>query len=138
MPTTTLHDDLRQFTGTDCYYRHWLKHVLYTDGVKFLINNGNCHWLLDAIASYLCIGYQKIARKYGEDFANFHAWTLTPKDAPSAVLEAKADTGRPVKIRQVIEYTDFPFDAGDPFSLWAGIQEVNGILYWVIMLPSEY
>ncbi|MGA9381161.1 MAG: DUF6876 family protein [Phormidium sp.] len=43
-----LKSQLSHFTGTDNYYKHWLG-FQYTDGIKFLADNAECYWLLDAI-----------------------------------------------------------------------------------------
>jgi hypothetical protein len=134
---TNLHQDLRGFTGTDHYYKHWLSHLVFTDGVKFLAENGGCFWLIDAIASHLK-NPAWIAKKYGEKFASLHFWFLTPNGKGGAVLTARADSSDPVVIRQRIEYTDFPFDDGKPFQLYVGAQETGRGMVYVAMLPSEY
>lgn len=132
-----LHSELRQFTGSERYIQHSLcRHVVFTDGVDYLRQHGDCFWLVDAIASHLPPPL-KCVEKYGEDFAQFHLWTLTKVDG-GAVLEAKADTNAPVKIKQEIEYTDFPFDSTGKFKLYVGPQEFEGgRLVYVIHLPSE-
>ena len=50
--TMTLHKaDLRQFTGSESWYRHPLaRSVLYTDGVRHAAEAGGAYWLLDVIA----------------------------------------------------------------------------------------
>lgn len=45
--------ELRHFYCTENYYRHWLKGLLYTDGVKFLAQQagrGGRNWQLDIFA----------------------------------------------------------------------------------------
>ena len=43
--------DLRQFTGTEHWYRHGIVHrVLFTDGAKYVAAQGGAYWLLDEIA----------------------------------------------------------------------------------------
>jgi hypothetical protein len=132
----TLHTDLCHFTGTEAYHRisPFSRHVC-TDGVNFLRLHGDCFWLPEAIASHLPTPEQCL-RKYGEKFAYFHIWTLTPKDG-GAILEARADTHDRVLIRQKIEYTDFPFDNGEPFKLYVAPQQVGNRVVYVVMLPSE-
>ena len=44
---------LTQFIGTTRYYRISRKHLL-TDGTKYLAEEAECFWMMDAIASYLC------------------------------------------------------------------------------------
>ncbi len=118
------HDDLAQFTGTECYYAHWMKSpqgesYKYTDGVHYLAENagGGAYWLLDAIFSY--------RRK--EPFQIWELQVATGKSHRSATLTMKEDTDRPIKVTQKIEYTDFPLT---DVKLWL----INGIL----ILPSEY
>lgn len=52
MQVSELLTELRHFYCTQNYYRHWLKCLVYTDGVKFLADEANCYWLVDAIASH--------------------------------------------------------------------------------------
>ena len=43
--------DLRQFTGSEHWYRHGLvRDILFTDGAKYLADHGGAYWLLDEIA----------------------------------------------------------------------------------------
>jgi hypothetical protein len=144
MPVDTdLHQALRGFSGTEEYHRHWLPHVVYTDGVAYLAEHGECYWLIDAIASHLRRP-PVIAKKYGERFGAFHLWTLRKfpdgGGPNAAILETKEDTDEPILIRQVIPYTDFPFEDGDkPFKLYAAASEMEeGKTVYVLMLPSEY
>jgi hypothetical protein len=47
---TLTHAELRQFTGTDHWYKHTLnRKVLFTDGVKYLADQAGAYWLLDEI-----------------------------------------------------------------------------------------
>jgi hypothetical protein len=42
---------LRQFTGSEHWYRHGLNRaVLYTDGAKYVADQGGAYWLIDEIA----------------------------------------------------------------------------------------
>ena len=91
-----LHHALHGFTGTDAYHRHWLPHVVCTDGVAYLMEHGNCYWLVDAIASHLRRP-SVVAKTRGERFATFHLWELRklpPESKNAASLEARADSGR--------------------------------------------
>ena len=63
--------DLQQFTGTDHYYRHSInRHVLFTDGVKYLADKAGAYWLLDEIALI-----QRYDRRVAVE--EFQVWTLT-------------------------------------------------------------
>lgn len=130
-----IENSLIQFTGTTQYFQHWTGTLRYTDGIKHLLEVGNCYWLIDTIASY-----QPQCRQ-DRMLADFQLWYLlrqeqdvipwiecNKKDA--AVLTCWRDTPNkdtPPPIRQDIPFTDFPL---------AHIK-----LYWsmgVLMLPSEY
>ncbi|MFB2891977.1 DUF6876 family protein [Aerosakkonemataceae cyanobacterium BLCC-F50] len=108
-----LKSQLSHFTGTDNYYKHWLG-FQYTDGIKFLADNAEAYWLLDAIASY-----QPTLRQ-NPRLRDFQLWLLVvgnehnfikPNPENKAVLTCWEDTPSPgVKpaVTQQIEYTDFP------------------------------
>ncbi len=43
--------DLMQFTGSENWYRHAInRNVLFTDGAKYVADEGSAYWLLDEIA----------------------------------------------------------------------------------------
>jgi hypothetical protein len=110
--------DLDQFTGTENHYKHWTGRILYTDGVKYLADTAEAHWLLDAIASY-----QYLPRVKKEPF---QLWVLKIKDE-SAVLTMQSDSDKKPIVTQKIEFTDFPLAE-------IKLYVCNG----VILLPSEY
>jgi hypothetical protein len=110
---------LNQFTGTSKYYRISRKHLL-TDGTKYLAEEAECFWMMDAIASHLCeIGTEE--------------WFV--------LIRVQVTEGRAVMIyedgndrehaRQEIPYTDLPLNSITLYACW---DQEN----WVIMLPSEY
>src|SRR5262245_6436223 len=45
-------EDLKQFNGTDHYYRTGFKGFLITDGVRYLCEHAGAGWLVDIIAGY--------------------------------------------------------------------------------------
>jgi hypothetical protein len=47
MDAETLLQNLQHFGGSEQYYRHFLG-LCYTEGVKYLAENAQCFWLLDA------------------------------------------------------------------------------------------
>jgi len=114
--------DLGYFTGTEEWHRH-PSGLLYTDGVKYVAENGGAYWLIDAVASYQ--GEPALALT---ELQEFQLWELAvDRERNSAVLTCRADTGRKPVVRQEIEYTDFPLD------------EIK--LYvecGVLLLPSEH
>ena len=110
---------LSNFTGTERYYRISRRHLL-TDGTKYLAENVDCFWMMDAIASHLAeIGTTD--------------WFVAVK---TTVTDAKAlmvyeDGNGHEHARQEISYTDFPLSSIELYACWDGE-------HWVIMLPSEY
>ena len=119
--TATLSEvQLRQFTGSENWFRHGInRSVFFTDGAKFLADQGGAYWLLDIIA----IAQQHDARVSGEEF---QVWNLKVHSDRTATVFCDDGNGNPV-YTQEIPFTDFPLD------------EVK--LYFannVIHLPSEY
>ena len=59
MTTKTLSkNDLALFTGSDNWYRHGINpNVRFTDGAKYLADEGGAYWLLDTIA--ICQRFEK-------------------------------------------------------------------------------
>jgi len=113
MNAETLLQNLQHFCGSEQYYKHWLG-LCYTDGIKYLAENAQCFWLIDAIASH-----QPTAKK-NPRLKEFQLWFLhvgtghefiKPKAGNAAVLTCWEDTPtpetKPVIIQQ-IPFTDFP------------------------------
>ena len=118
--TKTLHKaDLRQFTGSETWYRHPLaRKVLYTEGAQYVAEHGGAYWLLDALAFA-----QAIPEVSAE---SFQFWTLTVRPNHTATLICDDGNGQVVHTQE-LEFTDFPLD------------EIK--FYFtnnVILLPSEY
>ena len=111
--------ELAQFIGSENYYKHSIGNFNYTDGVKFLADQGQCYWLLDVVGSYQHLSKVKAVP--------FQLWELTVNDDNSAVVTMKEDTDMPDIIKQDIPFTDFPLAQ---FKLYL----TDGVL----MLPSEY
>ena len=110
---------LFQFTGTERYYPISRRHLL-TDGTKYLAEQAECFWMMDAIASHLMeIGTA--------DW--FVVVKTTVKDA--AALMVYEDGNGQEHARQEIPFTDFPLAEITLYACWDGE-------HWVIMLPSEY
>lgn len=124
--------DLAQFTGSEQFYRHaYIRAVIYTDGVQYLAQHGNCYWLIDAIGSHLISPEFKKAAAKDERISLLHFWNLAVQPDQTAQLTARADSDEPAFITQEIEYTDFPLESID---IWAAN---NGEGY-TLMIPSEY
>ena len=110
---------LSYFTGTEKYYRISRRHLL-TDGTKYLAEETECFWMMDAIASHLCeIGT-----------ADWFVLVRVEVMEGRAVMIYGDGNGRE-HARQEIPYTDFPLNSITLYACWDGE-------HWVIMLPSEY
>ena len=122
MTTKTLtKEDLRQFTGSETWWRHALvRDILFTDGTKHVADAGGAYWLIEEIA---------LAQRYEKAVAaeEFQLWKLKVDLAKhTATLTCKDGNGKAV-FSKVIEFTDFPLDE---------------ISFYVcnktILFPSEY
>jgi hypothetical protein len=118
---SNLATELQQFTGSETLYKHWLE-LHFTQGVKYLADQAQCYWLLDAIGSY------QPQLKADAELRFFQVWQLLV-DNHSALLTCWPDTpgqGKPC-LSQPIEFTNFP------------LPEIK--LFWsegILMLPREY
>lgn len=92
-----LQEDLQHFTGTEHYYRNFTG-LLYTDGVQYLAEQAGAYWLIDLVGSY----------QHKLRHVPFQLWELRVNDDKSARVTMRDDTGRRAKVRQDLEYTDFP------------------------------
>jgi hypothetical protein len=123
MNATELQNGLRNFTGTENYYRY-LFGLKLTDGVKFLADNASngAYWLLDVIGSHQMT--PKVRKYLQTD--NFQTWKLKKNDKGGCRVQCEDGNGN-VITRQDIEYTDFPLDE---ITLYL----IDGVL----LLTSEY
>ena len=88
--------NLRQFTGSENWYRHGInRDVTFTDGAKFVADEGGAYWLLDTIA--ICQVHEK--RVSGE---GFQLWKLKVNEDRTASLEC-SDGGGHVSLRHGAE-----------------------------------
>jgi hypothetical protein len=118
--TAAIDADLNRFTGSERWYRHSLnRDVLYTDGAKYVADEGGASWLLDEIA---------LAQRYEKAVAaqEFQVWTLTVKDDRSAALTFEDGNNKTV-FEKAIPFTDFP---AERITFWFE----NSTIY----LPSEH
>ena len=125
MHPTQLQAALAQFTGSETFTRHGLaQSVLMTEGVVFLAQHAQAHWLTDAIASNL-----HDARAKREEF---QVWQLAVDGCTRRAVLSMTDgnSTKPI-ITQAIDHTDFPLDE---ITLWL----VASGNHRVLMLPSEY
>jgi hypothetical protein len=113
-------DDLRQFYGSENWYRHGLvPRILFTDGAKHVADEGGAYWLLDEIA---------LAQRFEKRVSRepFQVWKLTVHQDRSAVLTC-GDGSNNIVYTNRIPFTDFPVDE---VTLWFA----NDTIY----LPSEH
>ena len=117
--TTLKKEDLLPFIGSEVFYRHWAKLVIYTEGVKFLADKAHAYWLIDHIAIH-----QMVPKIHDLEFQNWklvvdlltHRGTITVDDGNGNIAEIED-----------INWTDFP------------LEEIT--LFYTgrtLMLPSEY
>jgi hypothetical protein len=110
----------RQFFASENWYRHGLvASILFTDGAKYVADEGGAYWLLDEIA---------LAQRYEKAVAaeSFQVWKLTVNADRTAVLTCEDGNDREV-FKKAIPFTDFP---ADEITLWFA----NNTIY----LPSEH
>ena len=125
MNSNNLENDLRQFTGTENYYKFsaLFRNFVLTDGAKYLAEEAGAYWLCDAIAShrasYANEGFVvvRLQRYKGK-------WVLEFTDGNDNEL-----------CHQLIEFSDFPLDE---ITLYVIPQDTGDEILHVIMLPSEY
>jgi hypothetical protein len=120
MTKTLIEHDLRQFTGSEHWYRHWLvRNLLYTDGAKHVADAGGAYWLIDEIA---------LAQQFDKTVAaeRFQVWKLAVGPDATATLTCEDGNGNTVSSKR-IEFTDFPLLE---ITLWCTDN--------TIPLPSEY
>jgi hypothetical protein len=111
---------LRQFTGSEHWYRHPLvREMLYTDGAKYVAEQGAAYWLLDEIA-FAQRGEKRVAAE------EFQVWKLTVRTDHTATLACEDGNGKTV-FEKLIGFTDFPTER---IELWFE----NNTIY----LPSEH
>ena len=119
--------DLANFIGSQEYHRFWFGIALLTEGVFYLAEAAQCHWLLDAIASY----QPEIDKQPDQRLHEIQFWKLRLNADKSALLTCVADSGEPPAFSQKIEWTDFPLPQID---IWVSGQKGSR----VALLPSEY
>jgi hypothetical protein len=117
---TFIEADLRNFTGSEHWYRHGLvRSILFTDGAKYVADQGGAYWLLDEIA-FAQKGEKAVAAE------EFQVWTLKVNADRTATLSCGDGNNNTVYTKE-IPFTDFP---ADEITLYF----TNNTIY----LPSEH
>ena len=120
MTKTLTTADLRQFTGSEHWYRHALnRNVSFTDGAKYVADMAGAYWLLDEIALIQPYDTRVTAEV-------FQVWRLLVRPDKTATLTCKGGSGNTVFTKH-IGYTGFPLD---DITLYC----TNNVIY----LPSEH
>lgn len=115
-----LEQNLRQFIGTQCYYRVY-PDLLITEGINYLAEEAGCYWLVDLYWSHL--------KSIDQNQNPFTVLKLQVKDtAADIVIEDGNDN---LLASQFVAYTDFPLASFVLYGCWTGST-------WVVMLTSEY
>jgi hypothetical protein len=93
--------DLAQFTGTENWYRHPIVgKMLYTDGIRYMMNKAGAYWLIDEIA------FQQYHPRVKTE--EFQVWVLiVDLEQSTGALKCEDGNGRILCSKQ-IPYTDFP------------------------------
>jgi len=109
-------NELRQFSGTEHWYKH-LSGYLYTDGVQYVAQEGGAYWLIDKIL---------FTTRAKNNLQEFGIWKLEVNKDESAILVCEDGNYNELH-REQIDWTDFPLKKVE---LWFE----NGVL----ILPSEH
>jgi len=89
-------NELRQFTGTDQWYKH-ISGYLYTDGVQYVAQEGGAYWLIDILL---------FTTRSKNSLQEFEAWKLEVNEDKSAILVCE-DGNYHELYREKIGWTDF-------------------------------
>ena len=101
----------------ETYYKTSLNHSM-TCGVKDLLEEKSCYWLMDAILSYQM--YPKVRKEA------FQSWKLSRVKKDKFLLTCDDGNGN-ILAKQSIPFSDFP---DDTCNIW--------LCDKVLLLPSEY
>ena len=116
-------DELRQFTGTEQYYKY-MGGTLLTDGIKFLADKAGCYRLIDIIC--LTLNEHK-----NEEFQTYLIKVGDDKSFKITVEDGNENELKKHNLPMHGPYTDFPFPV---FTIWA----CKSGHEWIVLLPSEY
>ncbi|MDH5723809.1 MAG: hypothetical protein OEY94_10885 [Alphaproteobacteria bacterium] len=118
----TLHeDDLRQFTGSEYWFRHpAFNKFCYTDGVQYVAEYGGAYWLIDKI--FAC---QSCVKKLADE--SFLSWELIRSQDGEGARLVCTDGNYNLLYSENILFTDFPLQS-------IKFYFINNTL----LLPSEY
>ena len=117
-PAELVREYARHTIGSESFYRHSdFSSIVYTDGIKFVAEQCDAHWLIDAVDSWQQRAH-RAQRKLG--LRDFQVWRLSFLEASEVwALECWTDTpGESERVvAQSICFSDFPRDLA-PFEFW--------------------
>ena len=113
-----IRNNLKDFTGTENYYKIPLSKFNHTDGINHLIRICGCWWLISDTAIYL---------SSLKDFPDFLILTIKVNEDKSAIVTLKEDTDVKPIYTKIYGYTDFPLNEYEFY-----------IINNVFLLRSEY
>lgn len=128
---TQLQQGLRQHTGSLRYYQHpnsliakaidvAAGDVWYSEGVRYLQTNAECHWLIDAIASHVS----------NDTLPQDMQFWMFRRGNPSILTVTDGNSNTHL-LTQEFTHTDFPLGEIELLAQYDGDR-------WVICLMSEY
>jgi len=106
--------------------------VVYTDGVKRMMELCEAYWLFDLILSY------QYKAKNNPMLREFQVWELKVADRSAVVTCKDGNYDKPI-FKQEIEFTDFPLSEMKVYleQGWSSFGDNNPGEVLVAMLPSE-
>jgi hypothetical protein len=97
-PNKLIHD-LKQFTGTEQYYKNPLfPDYVYTDGIKYLAEKAGAYWLIDYIFIY--------QSELDLSCEPFQVWKFKVVESKGKVIVE--DGNKKILKEYNLEFTDFP------------------------------
>jgi len=119
-----LKDNLKLFNGTGDFYSNRITNTVYTDGIKYLAEEGNCYWLIND-ASIVAKSLIEKSRFISIDFNRLSEEEQSERGCEAIITYGDGNDN--ILYTQEYPYTDIPLDELRLFF-------VNETL----LLPSEY
>ena len=123
---------LREFHGTQEYYKLTPFNAVATEGIYFLINNAGAHWLLTECLNVVF----SLEKKHPHESAYFFDFKKSENDSAVLICEdgGKGENNGEaiVYAKRTFAYTDFPLET---IQIWI-MHDPH--FNCVALLPSEY
>lgn len=119
MDQNALYAELRQFTGSTEFFRHFTNTLIYTEGAKFIAERARLYWLIDLIAALQLRALKDPALR------EFQLWELRVANGGAMVVCLRDSEDEAFRLR--LRFADSALD-------FVRLYVANGTL----MLPSEY